>query len=99
MLTQHDVLSFLKAHLEELHQKFDIRQVGLFGSFARNEQTLNSDIDVLIELGTPSHIYEKKTGFRRYLESQLGRPVDVVRVNHINKSVRNAILNDTLYVN
>jgi len=49
MPTQKDVLTFLTTIKPQL-QENGIKQVGLFGSYARNNATLTSDIDIAIKL-------------------------------------------------
>ena len=49
MPTQKDVLTFLTTIKPQL-QENGIEQVGLFGSYARNNATLTSDIDIAIKL-------------------------------------------------
>lgn len=48
MKTQ-EIISILKKHKAELSQKYPIRSLALFGSYARNEQQEGSDIDILVE--------------------------------------------------
>jgi predicted nucleotidyltransferase len=59
-----------------LRKHFGVEQVALFGSFARNEATESSDIDVVISLSKP-------LGFdfielADYLEGKLGHKVDLI---------------------
>ena len=48
-LTSAEIFKFLENHSIEL-KKLKVKRLGLFGSFVRGEQTLNSDIDFLIVL-------------------------------------------------
>ncbi|MEA3352935.1 MAG: nucleotidyltransferase domain-containing protein [Campylobacterota bacterium] len=43
-----DIINFLKQHKQELYKKFGIRKLALFGSYAKDEQTNESDIDIAI---------------------------------------------------
>ncbi|NEQ32071.1 MAG: hypothetical protein F6K04_13880 [Leptolyngbya sp. SIO4C5] len=49
MKTLADVQSILRQHLPEVQQKYQVRELGIFGSFVRGEQTDTSDVDVLVE--------------------------------------------------
>jgi predicted nucleotidyltransferase len=49
-MTKQYILGYLKSHQEEYFDKFGIRFIGLFGSFARDEANQNSDIDILYKL-------------------------------------------------
>ena len=50
MLTRQDILTFLRDNKEYLQKHFHLTKVGIFGSFAREEQKADSDIDLLIEM-------------------------------------------------
>ena len=60
MLKREVILIFLKNNKELFFQKYNLIKLGIFGSFSRNEQTENIDIDVIIEMpkGTED-IFEK----------------------------------------
>ena len=44
-----DILETLKANKSKLVEKYSISELGLFGSFARNDFDENSDIDILVD--------------------------------------------------
>lgn len=49
MKTKDDIFSLLNAQRESI-RKFGVKELGVFGSFARNEQGPDSDVDVLVDL-------------------------------------------------
>ncbi len=53
MLSKEQVIQRLAEHKSELYQRFPLKAIALFGSFASNEQTKQSDIDVLVEFKEP----------------------------------------------
>ena len=57
-------------------RKFGVRRIGLFGSFARGEQTADSDLDFLVELEKPSFRNFMDLAF--YLEDRFGRRVELI---------------------
>jgi predicted nucleotidyltransferase len=70
------ILRIIKKEIPYLHKKYGVEQVALFGSYARQESTENSDIDIVISLSKP-------LGFAfielaDYLEEKLGRKVDSI---------------------
>lgn len=71
------IVSFLKENKELLKQKFDVDEIKLFGSYARNEQTEESDIDLLVKFGQPS--YDKLFELKIWLDKKLGNNCDIVR--------------------
>lgn len=71
------LIEMLQRHLPELKQRYHIKSLGLFGSYIRNEQTAQSDLDVLVE-------FDELPGLLAYVELQqtlsdlLQLPVDLV---------------------
>lgn len=71
-------------------------ELGLFGSVARNEQNLNSDVDILVDL--------KRNTFDSYmdvlflLEEMLGSKVDLVVKESLKPGIKDSILSETVYV-
>ncbi len=49
MISQQDILNILKNYKDEFIRNFKINSIGLFGSYARNEQEEESDIDLIVE--------------------------------------------------
>ena len=71
--SENRVLSFLKNNKEDFHEKYGIYSVGLFGSFAREEQTADSDIDIAIEMVIEKKNLHNFMAFKRYLEKEFDR--------------------------
>lgn len=78
--------------------KYGVKRAALFGSVARGEDTPESDVDILIELGSPMGLLSFSQ-FTREVETALQRKVDVITSNSINKFFRPYILPDvkTIY--
>ncbi len=77
MLNKKDILEFLKKNKDYLKQNFEVTSISLFGSFARGEETEESDIDLLVEIEKPT--LHNVAGLQIYLEEQFNRTVHVVR--------------------
>ena len=54
MLTKEIILEKLRALKPGLRDSFGITELAIFGSYARGEQTLSSDLDIMIQLSEPS---------------------------------------------
>jgi predicted nucleotidyltransferase len=52
-MTKEDVIQILKNHKGDLIKNYPLKSLALFGSYARNEQTEASDIDVMVEFSEP----------------------------------------------
>jgi predicted nucleotidyltransferase len=76
-MTKVTILEALNRHSDEILGRFGAIHISLFGSAARDELCEGSDVDVLVEFkGVPT--YDVYFGLKDYLESLLGRPVDLV---------------------
>ena len=65
-LTKEAILSFLREHKLFFKKEFNIDNIILFGSYARDEATKDSDIDILIEAKEKD--FDKKFDLRDFLE-------------------------------
>jgi predicted nucleotidyltransferase len=54
MKTTSEYIALLRKYMTENSHKYGIIRIGIFGSVARGEQTEDSDVDVCVELQTPS---------------------------------------------
>lgn len=94
---QKDIIETIRREKEYLQRQFGVEEIGLFGSYARNEQTGNSDVDVLVKLKQPS--YSALMGVYAYLEKLLNRRIDIVRKGpHLSGRFMSAISKDVIYV-
>lgn len=81
---------------DDLFQRYPIRRLGLFGSFARGDATPESDIDILVEFSYPVGLEIADLAFE--LESLLGHSVDLVSANAIREPLRPYVEKDIVYV-
>jgi len=78
MLTRTEILSYLQENKIIFRNTYGIRKIGLFGSFARNEQTDKSDVDILIEMASDTeNIFDKRLQLQELLMSRFSRKVDI----------------------
>jgi len=98
MLSSEDIIKFLKDNQPYLKQNYFVTEIGLFGSFARNEQKENSDIDILVEFahGT-ANLYDKEQQLKDYLGNHFNRKVDICSKKWIKPIFRPMVLNDVQY--
>ncbi len=91
------IQSILSDHQAILAQDYDVVRIGIFGSWARNEATQDSDIDILVVFG-------KTPGFFKFLELEeqlaqwLGRPVDLVTPGALKPRIGRRILREVVMV-
>lgn len=53
MLNLQDIKNILFAHKQRLSSKYGLSNLAIFGSYARNQQTEESDLDILVEFNRP----------------------------------------------
>ena len=85
-MNRDEVLSVLRAHKATLARRFGVAELAVFGSFARDRATDDSDLDVLVRFDGPIH-WERYFGAQFYLEDLLGRPVDLVTQKDLRPEV------------
>ncbi len=74
-LTPKKIISTMELHRKDIKQ-FEVKRIGLFGSFLRNEQKKGSDLDFLVEFKKQS--FDNYMGLKFFLEDLFGRKVDLV---------------------
>jgi uncharacterized protein len=93
-------LQEIKAKLTEikpkLQEKYPLQSLALFGSYARNEQTEVSDVDVMVELN--GGIGLKFVSLANEIQEYIGIKTDVVSKNGIKPRYFECIKNDLIYV-
>ena len=96
MRTLQEIKSTLNSHKQQLFAKYPIKSIAIFGSYARNEQTDKSDIDIMVE-------FKAKIGIQfidlaEEIELLVGFKVDLVSKNGIKEKYFKAIKADLVYV-
>jgi len=95
-MTKDDILNFLKSKKEFLQDEFNIEKIGLFGSFARDEATKDSDIDFVIVTSKKS--FSNRYRLKKYLEQELKKEVDLGYLDSLRTFIKNRIKNEIIYV-
>jgi predicted nucleotidyltransferase len=81
----------------KIKQKYRIAKLGIFGSYARNEQREDSDLDLLVT-------FEETPGLFQYIELEnlisdaLGIKVDLVMEDALKPSIKERVLNEVVLI-
>jgi len=87
----------LRQHLPELAEKYHVRTLEVFGSYVRDEQTPESDLDVLVTFDkTPSLL--KLINLEYHLSDLLGVKVDLVMKSALKPRIGQNILREAVPV-
>ena len=95
MKTRAEIERALREALPLLTARFHVKRIGIFGSYARGEQTEASDIDILVEFSAP--IGWEIVDVRDYLEQLLGLRVDLVTIPALKPQYRDRVLGEVVY--
>ncbi|MFW6181523.1 MAG: nucleotidyltransferase family protein [Spirochaetota bacterium] len=93
MLTKEEIMRILRDNYPYMASEFGVKRIGLFGSYAKDQPTETSDVDIIVEFDRPIGL--RFTEFAEYLEGLFGRGVDVltpagiqgIRVKRIARSI------------
>ena len=85
----------LREHKPELKERYNVEEIGIFGSYVHGDQAESSDIDILVEFSEP--IGWKIIDLKEELEKLLDRPVDLVTKDALKPRLKTQIMEDVVY--
>lgn len=88
-------IRLLREAAPEIRRKFGVREIGIFGSTAREEALADSDVDVLVEFEDAT--FDRYMDLKFYLEDLFGRPCDLVLTDSLKEGIRASALNEVIY--
>lgn len=93
---KNEIIEILKAYKNEFAEQYSIKEIGIFGSVARDEIGGDSDIDVVVHIQRPDLF--TLAGIKQELEERLHRSVDVVRYReNMNQFLKKRIDRESVY--
>ena len=95
-MTRDDVLQTLREHRDEW-RRLGVKSLGLFGSAARDEAGVASDVDVLVEFEGPA-TFDGYMAVKELLGHLLGRRVDLVTRKALKPRLKDRIEREAIYV-
>ena len=96
-VTRDELLEVLRTHKPTLIERFGVTDLALFGSFARDEATDASDVDILVRFDSPPD-WRRYFGVQFYLEDLLGRPVGMAAEGEVRAEVLPFLERDAINV-
>ncbi len=90
------VLATLKQHKAVLKQ-MGVRSLAVFGSVARDEARLDSDVDLLVDL-QPPYTLDRYMNIKFFLKDHLGASVDLVMQEGLRPQIRETAEREAIYV-
>ena len=95
MKTLKEVKQIIEENREELEKKYKIEEIGIFGSYVRNEQTKTSDIDILVTFKKDASLLDL-VGAALFLRKKLRMKIDLVSKNALRKELKPKILKEVV---
>lgn len=99
MKSLNEIENIIKDRKPELKANYHVSEIGIFGSYVRNEQNENSDIDILIEYepGAKISLLDRST-LKNYMSDLLNAKADITRKRNIREELKENILNGVIYL-
>jgi predicted nucleotidyltransferase len=91
-----EMLRLIKEHKKFLEERYRVKELGIFGSVVRGEQTQRSDVDILVDFYEVPDLLDF-INLERYLQRVLKKKVDLVRKPMVRKELKERILNEVVY--
>ena len=92
-----EIVDFIKRNKESIIS-YGVRRIGLFGSFVRNAQKEDSDIDILVEFDQEKLNYKNFINLAYFLEDSFDRKVDLLTADSLSPYIGPKILREVEYV-
>jgi uncharacterized protein len=92
-----EIKAKISTYKNELRSKYNVKEIGIFGSYARETQKESSDVDILVA-------FDKTPGLLKFIELEnhlselLEIDVDLVRKEAIRKELKDAILREAVII-
>jgi len=97
MKTLSEIVEVLKSEKPLLEKKYHIKELGIFGSYVRGEQTEKSDVDVLVSFTENPNLFEF-FDLRDNIGKVLKTKVDLVTKDSLKPNIGKHILSEVMYL-
>jgi len=93
-----ELLKIFNLYKGEIRQRFKVKEIGIFGSYVRNEQGQKSDIDILVGFEDGYKTFDNYMELKFFLEKILNSKIDLVLKTTIRDEIKQNILSEVTYV-
>ncbi len=93
----NEITGFLVSKKDEIRDKYKVKEIGVFGSYARNGQTPLSDLDVLVEFYDGGETFDNYMDLKILMEDAFNIKVDLVVKNSLREEIKSYILAEVIY--
>lgn len=96
MLVYERIIEKIKENIDKI-KKYDVKKIGLFGSYLRNQQNSESDVDILVEFEKDGITFDNYMDLKFFLEKLFNNKVDLVIAEDIKPTLKISILRSVKY--
>ena len=97
MAALDNVIKTLKENKNELSKEYNVKTVGIFGSYARGDCKKTSDVDILVEFKKTPSLFEF-VELKDHLSDLIGKNVDLVMKDALRPNIGKHIMKEAVYV-
>jgi uncharacterized protein len=97
MKTKDEIIKIIKDEMPILKEKFGIKKIGLFGSYARSSHNTESDVDLLVQFEKPIGFF-KFIAAEDYLKDKLAVKVELVTEDALKPIIKPYVMKEVVYV-
>ncbi len=97
MKTLKEIKKILSEQKKDLNQKYGLAEIGIFGSYVRDQAKAESDLDILVKIDKKMGLL-KFIGIENYLGELLGIKVDLVMKDVLKPGIGKAIVKEVVYI-
>jgi uncharacterized protein len=94
--TKEEILTTLAKHQDSL-KALGVKRLGLFGSFVRSQQNVNSDVDVLVEFVPGRKTFDNFMQLSIFLEDLFQRKIELITLEALSPHIGPHILKEVEY--
>ncbi len=92
-----EIKNSISTNIGYLSNQYNVKELGVFGSVARGQNSQSSDIDLLVEFSEPIGLF-KFIELENYLSELLGKKVDLVSKKALKTAIKEDVLKEVIYV-
>lgn len=97
MIQLDEIKIILENHKTEIIERFKVKEIGVFGSFVKNLQNKESDLDILVDYLQPVSFFQFLE-LEEYLENLFHMKVDLVSKTALKPKIGEKILREIAYI-
>lgn len=96
MLVHERIIEKINENIDKI-KKYDVKKIGLFGSYLRNQQNSESEVDILVEFEKDGITFDNYMDLKFFLEKLFNNKVDLVIAEDIKPTLKISILRSVKY--